>query len=106
MRYYPANGDWLERYEVDDGILLGLANEQGDVVAYVRRPDGTRGNAYGGPVYDPPEFANVCERIEADRSTGLHWVPSEEWTCSHASDLTPGERAVADALARKVGWMP
>jgi hypothetical protein len=104
MRYLPARGSLLERYEVEDGVMLGIANEHGDITAYVERPDGTRGHAYGGPVYDPPEFANVCERVEQDRAAGHGWHRTE-CICPHDTDLTAAEKAVADALARKVGWM-
>jgi hypothetical protein len=99
--YVPARGGWLERYEVADGAgVLGIANEQGDLVAYVERADGTRGQSYGGPVYDPPEFTNVCDRVPAHS-----WFPSRDW-CTHLSDMTAAERATADVFARRVGWMP
>jgi hypothetical protein len=100
VRHWPAWGSYLERYEVADGAgVLGIANEGGDITAYVRRPDGTYGHCYGGPVYDPPEFANVCERPH-------DWPWWSEFVCDHRSDMTPAERAVADVLARHVGWMP
>lgn len=98
MRYLEATEDHSETYEVADGAeVIGIANEAGDITAYVRRADGTRGHSYGGPVYDPPEFTNVCTR--PDPFIG-------KWNCSHELDMTAAERAVADALARRVGWMP
>lgn len=99
MKYTPAQGGDLERWEVADGTgVLGIANEGGDITAYVRRPDGTYGHCYGGPVYNPqPEFLNVCERESDYRCT--------DWVCDHKTDMTPAERATADAFARKVGWM-
>lgn len=101
MRYWPAWGGYLERYEVADSTgVLGIANELGDITAYVRRPDGTYGHCYGGPVYEPhPEFANVCER-----PSEFWW--RDEWVCDHKTDMSPAERAVANAFARQVGWMP
>lgn len=105
MRYFPATGHYLERYEVGDDTVLGIANENGDITAYVRRPDGTRGHAFGGPVYEPPEFENCCERVEADRANGRDWPHTADWVCSHDTDLTTAEKSVADALARKVGWV-
>lgn len=100
MKYWPAWGSYLERYEVADSTgVLGIANEAGDITAYVRRPDGTRGHCYGGPVYDPHrEFLNVCERHH-------DWPWWDDFVCDHKTDMTPAERAVADAFARKVGWM-
>jgi hypothetical protein len=99
MRHWPATDDgYLERYEVADGTgVLGIANEHGDITAYVRRADGTTGHSYGGPVYNPPEFTNVCQRSDDDPWFG-------KWECPHTTDMTPAERAVADQLARKVGW--
>lgn len=100
MKHFPAKGSYLERYEVADGAVLGIANEHGDITAYVRRPDGTYGHCYGGPVYDPyPEFLNVCERPH-------DWPWWDDFVCDHASDMTPAERAVATVFARTVGWMP
>jgi hypothetical protein len=99
VKYYPAEGGRLERYEVADGAgVLGIANEGGDITAYIRRPDGTHGHSYGGPVYDPPEFTNVCERPDP--------CCEGQWVCDHRTDMTPVERSLADAFARKVGWMP
>lgn len=104
MRYIAAEDERLERYEVADGAgLLGIANEAGDITAYVKRADGTAGHAYGGPVYDPPEFLNVCERCKADGSCGGIGLPF----CNDPSgvELTDAEKRVATALAHKVGWM-
>jgi hypothetical protein len=98
VRYIPAFGSYLERYVVADGAgTLIIANENGDIAAHVDRSDGTWGTCYGGPVYEPPEFTNVCERV-------WDWLPP--FDCDHRLDMTPAERAVADVLARRVGWMP
>lgn len=98
MKYVPAQGGYLERYEAADGAgVLGIANEGGDITAFVQRADGSYGHCYGGPVYDPyPEFMNVCERPSDYRC--------DDWICSHTTDMTAAERAVADVFARKVGW--
>lgn len=87
MKYVPApDRDHLPSWQVEDGgFFLGLFNELGDVVATVHRPDGSRGHAYGGPVYEwGPEFRNCC----IDDSHGLR---------TH-------ELVIAEAFARKVGW--
>jgi hypothetical protein len=99
MKYTPAVDQYLERYEVADGAgVLGIANEGGDITAFVRRADGTYGHCYGGPVYEPPEFTNVCARPDP--------LFHGRWVCDHKTDMTAAERATADAFARKVGWMP
>lgn len=100
MRYVPADDDHVEYYEVADGDLrLRIANEHGDITAWIRRVDGSIGNSYGGPVYDPPEFMNICERPDP-------LIPPDADWCPHMFDMTAAEQAVAGALARRVGWLP
>ena len=103
MKFTPAFGGYLDRYEVEDGgLVLGIANEGGDITAYVRRSDGTSGHSYGGPVYEPPQFMNVCDRCQHE--------PRPMCCCGdgHAFDyslMTKAECATATVFARKVGWM-
>jgi hypothetical protein len=90
----PEEGT-LDTYKIEDsaGIVV-IANEFGDIVGTIVRPDGVAVHAYGGPVYDPPAFLNVCER-EPD---------ARQW-CKHRQDASPAEKDVLTAFAEKVGWM-
>lgn len=103
MRFIPGDGvRFLDRYEVQDGaLLLGIANERGDITAYVRRADGTRAHSFGGPVYDPPEFLNVCQRCERERD----WCWPSRQCSPRPDDMSDAERRTATALAHKVGWI-
>lgn len=98
MKFTPGDGyNTLDCWEVADRDVIGVANEYGDITAYVQRADGTRGHSFGGPVYDPPEFLNVCQR-----DTVFSIEP--DW-CTHEWDMTDAERRVAGALAARVGWL-
>lgn len=97
MKFIPGDGArCLDRYEAGDSSVIGIANECGDITAYVRRADGTRGHSFGGPVYGPPEFANACQVVQNEAPV--------DW-CDHRFDMTAAERRIADGMARKVGWL-
>jgi hypothetical protein len=99
-RFIPAaDSDHLDRYELADSAgTFGIANECGDITAYVERADGSRGHSFGGPVYDPIGFLNACQRCRiTDEFGDIAW-------CDHHHDMTESERRVADGLARLVGW--
>lgn len=110
MKFFPgdeANGR-LDCYQVGDTDILNIVNENGDITAFVRRSDGTYGHAFGGPVYDPPEFMNTCSR----RPCSVACTCVDDCvTCATVRErvrpywLTDGELAMATALARKVGWL-
>jgi hypothetical protein len=97
MTFIPGDPEQgtLDRWVLDDsaGIVV-IANEFGDIVGTIVRPDGVAVHAYGGPVYDPPAFLNVCER----ESEARPW-------CKHRQDMTSAEKDVCTAFAEKVGWM-
>lgn len=99
-RFIPAvDRHHLDRYEVADSAgTIGIANEHGDITAYVSRPDGSRAHSFGGPAYESPEFLNSCQQREITKRYGDDW-------CDHQFDMTEAERRVADGLARLVGWV-
>jgi len=108
MKFTP--GDYrrtVDQYEVQDGgWALRIGNECGDIVAMVRRPDGSQGKAYGGPVYPYSGFKNLRE--DPDEWSIQQWRrarPGEPYPTSTKHDMTDREKAMAEAMARKVGWM-
>jgi hypothetical protein len=103
VKHFPATEHLLECYEVVDEFTLTIWNEKGDVTAQVVRPDGTRGIAYGGPVYTPLEFLNVCERATNDPILGGDGIHCP-FVCEHERDLNDAEKLVALELLHRVGW--